>query len=143
MSLTKEDWAAIQKELSFIYRSVELAVDGYRVCLMLHQSSAFKNVIMTYVNGHFYGAWMQNDCEERRRFMNPCAYPAYSRKYRTGLKALRKRTLKEMKIDPDKKLVYYLPFWTSFAKLKAHLIRNNKDIEWTNRPQPRQESEAR
>lgn len=40
----------------------------------------------------------------------------------------------EQIIDPNEKYAAYSSLWTSFPRLKAHLLKNNTSIEWLNRP---------
>lgn len=132
--ISKDDWKGIEERLDHAYGSAKLKVDGYEISLSVEKGKNLRYEIMVYVNGWFRGEWLNNDCEERRRFFRRRSFYVYKRKQRESLRKLSKRLQKQMGIDLDKKLAYYTPYWPSFKPLKAHLLRNNKDIKWIDRP---------
>lgn len=146
MSLTPEDWKAIEKQLSHAWASVELVVDGYQIHLTVVSTKPLHYVIAVYIGGWIRGEWSQNDCEERRRFYRSCTFFLNKPKLRAAMKkantSLSKKALKKLNIepfDPDKKGTYYTPYWPSAKPLIAHLKKNNTDIEWVNRPKTLEE----
>lgn len=124
--MTPEDWKEVEDLLNGQWCPANLLIDGYKVSYVLTRVGMTLK-IMTYVNGEWWGAW-HDECEESRRFACPKKI-GHSRKFKAGLKKLRKSTLKRMRIDSEKTTIIYSPFWTSFKRLKAHLTKNNKSIE--------------
>lgn len=125
--MTPEDWKEVEKKLDSLFDHVELLIDGYKVTYRLSRTGKTKLAIMTYVNGAWKGAYY-NECEESKRFACPKNI-GYSRKYKTSMKKLGKRFLKESGIDLDRTTTLYSPLWPSFKRLKGHLIKNNTSIE--------------
>jgi len=88
----------------------------------------FHKGILVYVNGHFKGSWLVQDCEERRRFMpqrqRPCMSPQQIARYNK----LPKRMQKELKYLRDETYTEYSTHWMSWGSLVKHFEANNKDI---------------
>ena len=134
MAMNSTDWQEVQQRLESLYTSVDLDCDGYRLTLCLNRLTQFKNAIVVYVDGWVRGAWLLNDCEERRRFMCPRTTRLYRKK---DFKGFSKASFRRLGLDPDKTLTVYSHTWKSFGALRRHLERNNKEITLTQR-----ESEA-
>jgi hypothetical protein len=82
------------------------------------------------VNGEVRGAWLFEDCEERRRFMRPVKRFLYSKEQRVSYKKVSKRLRQKYGLpDPDITYTSYDFYWTSFRALKRNLIKNNTTIE--------------
>ncbi len=147
MTPTKEEWKQIEEMLERIYHQVELAIDGYHVRFYLARVTAYKNKIIVRVNSQENPlAYVESDCEERRRFACPSVRYLYPKKARDEEKRIRgrlkKQIMRELKakgIDIHRTYTVYSPLWGSFKKLKAHLLKNNENIEWVNKPQPAEE----
>lgn len=128
--MTSQDWKEVEEELKSLYSLVKLKCDGYEVALALRRISQFENAILIYVNGVMKGKWIIEDCEERRRFFQPCSKSSYSQKQKESMKKISKRLRKKYDLpDPDAKYTFYRPYWKSFTALKRHLIKNNNTIE--------------
>jgi hypothetical protein len=123
--MTKVEWEQIEKSLQSPWGQVELICDGYKLTLQVHRDK-MRLVIMTYINGHFKGIWMSEDCEERRRFLRPKVSKVYKDSF---FKGFTKKEQKYLKAKYDESITTYLPYWGSFRPLKAHLIKNNTSIE--------------
>ncbi len=123
------DWKHVEETLAILYHPVELDCDGYRLRLELVRIGKMELGICFHVNGSFQGAWVREDCEERRRFFRPIVRPAYTGAFRKSLGKLRKATRKELGVDLEKTFTYYAMHWTSFKSLKRHLVKNNQNIE--------------
>ena len=123
--MTKEDWDKVETSMQSPWGQISLICDGYRLTL---QTSLYKRTLTTtpYVNGEWKGAWLLNDCEERRRFFRVVKLLVWRPKF---LKGMSKRTLKSVNIDPKEIRISYNSQWGSFRPLKAHLIKNNTSIE--------------
>jgi len=149
MKPTREEWKEIEKELEHIYGRVELSIDGFKVELTLATIAKFRLAIIVYINGWLKAEYWRNDCEERRRFYCHGVRYVYKKKFRYAMSKLAKRRsfrakiLKELglkdDLDINKTIDTYAPYWTSFSKLKAHLLKHNESIEWTNKPKPIEE----
>ncbi len=127
MPLTKEQKASIVKELSHIFGRVRLLIDGYE---FVAETAMYKRslVIQWFVNGQCKGAWLINDCEERRRF---CPIKIL-RLYPKSKAALLKRKLGKksaLSIGVDETITAYGFCWRSPNTMLRHLIANNESIE--------------
>lgn len=123
--MTKEDWDKVEASMNSPYGRITLLCDGYNLTL---ESGIYKRKLSTiiYVNGVFKGAWILEDCEERRRFFRPVQTLVWRTKFTKGLS---KKSLKNLGIDPKEKRTSHSAEWSSFRALKAHLIKNNTSIE--------------
>lgn len=127
--MTPAEWKQAEGALQGSFGSVKLLVDGYELTLVVQPLKALRYVIGVYVNGWMKGEWMLHDCEERRRFLRPLHFSAYTPAMKKSFAKMGKRTLKAANIDLTRKLTQYLPHWSSFGSLKRHLVANNKSIE--------------
>ncbi|MEM5789267.1 MAG: hypothetical protein AAGU11_18290 [Syntrophobacteraceae bacterium] len=138
--MTKEDWAEVEKSLAWTWASVKLDCDGYKLSIYRRRYNSMRDCLLVYVDGVWKGEWTAEDCEERRRFAYRNTRFLHSRKDRKEMKERRaKMSKRELKMfhdivkeskwhDPDATFSYYSPIWMSFKKLKAHLVKNNKEI---------------
>lgn len=129
MSLSPQDWKDIEEKLSAAYGLVKLLIDGYKITLAVVHIKARRYAIMVYINGWFRDEWTTKDCEERRRFYSRKWVYYLKRAERERMRKYNKRHPKYNVGDPDNGFESYTPFWTSFRRLKAHLIKNNVSIE--------------
>ena len=112
--MNKEEWKQVEDALSSFFRMVELDADGYKVSLRLERVSQFKNAIVVYVNGSFKGEWLIEDCEERRRFIQPRTRSLLRGKEKAEiLKGLNKKERKEA--EERMKYTTYITCWSKFA----------------------------
>lgn len=124
--MTAEEWKQVEEKLKSFYTFVKLKCDEYVIEITLQRDGPFKNVLMVYINGKIEGEWFE-DCEEARRF--------YQLKTKSLLSANQKKVYKKLpkkmrgELAERAKYHYYTPYWTSFRSLKAHLIKNNTDIQ--------------
>ena len=123
--MTKEEWATVDKSMQSPYGRASLLCDDFTITI---ETGLYKRRLSSiiYVNGHFKGAWMLNDCEERRRFFRPIKSLVWRKKITKGFS---KKSLKSLNIDPTETRIAYSAEWSSFRSLKAHLIKNNTSIE--------------
>ncbi len=127
MNMTKSQWDAVKRSLAFVGGVAKLECDSFTVLLVNEQVSPSRCAILVYVNGEIRGNWLASDCEERRRFLQPKKRYLYSKKERAEIvKAHGKRTAERYGFL--KEFTWYGLYWGSFAKMKAHFIRNNVDI---------------
>lgn len=132
--MTNEDWAEVEKRLKAVGWRVHLVCDGYLVTLVRGRVSEMRDAILPLLNGEPEFEWVGKDCGERERFARRREYYVYTKKSRENWRrltpALQKSVAKEKgpNFDIHEVRVAYSPFWSSFKKLKAHLVKNNKEI---------------
>lgn len=129
--MTATDWEKVENKLSYPFGGVKLRIDGHDISVMVEKESpkSLKYVLAVYVDGYIKGEWLVNDCEIRRKF--------YCKRTKTLLpKGFRKSPiLKRMKKKEQEEWIkehvceYYIPYFSSFKMLKAHLTKNNDSIE--------------
>lgn len=96
--MTAEEWKQVERTLdSYMYLPVVIKADGYflKVC------TTPKGVTIIGVDGFKRSEYTEQDCEERRRFMQ--------------------RRENEGKVT-------YTYYWDKFDNFKNHLIKNNKEV---------------
>lgn len=120
----KAEWEIIERRLSAPYECVRLVCDGYAVSLY---SMVIKRRVetMVYVGGKFLGAWLTEDCEERRRFMRRSVLKpsAACRRFEAEIRRITRR-----KPKPRAPTFVYSMLWTSPRELTRHLRANNRDV---------------
>jgi hypothetical protein len=128
MSMTKEDWAEVERKATSYFSSAHLMIDGYKITLRLVNVGKLRMAIMVYVNDRFNGSWIQNQLEGQelcRRFFfrKTTHWMSLSKLKKCGYRGQRLR-------DEYKKCEVgsHTPLWDSWSRLKAHLIRENKEI---------------
>ena len=125
--MTDEQWKEVEKKLVPPFGRVELEVDGYKVTIVAQMVEKMKFSFVVYVNGFIRGEWSMTDCEIRRRFYYESKRSLLTKSEKAKIKKMRK-SVRE-KILGRTKYSIYLPYWGSFSRLKAHLIKNNQSIE--------------
>lgn len=123
-ALSEEEWKDIEFQLFELNRLVKLKVDDYEVSIIVTREKT-KLYLMIYVNGEFRFEWATNDCDIRKRFFCSSKHCPVSQKELNKI-TRSKKLQKEIK----EKYIYisYSPFWSSFNRLKRHLIANNRNI---------------
>jgi hypothetical protein len=137
-AVTKDEWAEVEKRLFAVGCRVELDCDGYRLTIDRVRMTQMRDCLSIYVNGFFKHTWSKDDCEERRRFLCPRTTFFYKPKERAERRAANKKMSKRMYtyleemlgplMDQDKSFTYYSGLWPNIQKLRAHLVKNNKEI---------------
>lgn len=125
--MTNTEWKEVEERLKSPFNVVRLKCDEYELSLVLSRISTYKMAICFYVNGVLKGEWLTHDCEERRRFFDKSQKSILTAKGKAEFKKLSKKDQKEL----SEKFFYdtYKACWTSFKRLKKHLIENNENIE--------------
>ena len=137
--MTKEDWAEVARRLPIAGCSIHLDCDGYRLTIQRARRSEMRDCLVIYVNGAFKpGEWSKTDCEERRRFLCPKKSYCHEPKWRADMKATRRKQPRHVRAaveemlgklaDPDATFTWYSQIWPNLKRLKAHLVKNNKEI---------------
>jgi hypothetical protein len=130
LPISKEQWFAIESELSHPYGIVRLDCDGYQVSLQVEMAKKLRYQISVYVNGFIRGAWLEADSEEGRRFLpttehfvHPAAHRAEMIKIYGG-KRCKKADLERI----NRKFSMRRFSWTSVTLLRRHYLKNNKRV---------------
>jgi len=125
---TKEQWGKIEKALTRLYSSVIMQIDGFKVNMGLRQLSTYKNGVVVLLNNELKGEWFTDESPERTKFYRPVVHNMWTRK--TQIAAVKRYGKREAKKQGylDQRTGYSF-FWGSFPRLKAHLIKNNENIE--------------
>lgn len=132
---TKDQWAAIEKELSGSYGRVELRCDGYQVVATVALIAPLRMGIAVYVNGWIKGKWFKGEAEEARKFHRPVKRYLYSAKKRDEAKKLAKRryqTAETRKIYNDiatASFTTWTPYWTNAKAFARQLRKTCTEIE--------------
>lgn len=128
--ITKEQWVAIEFELSHPHGLVKLDCDGYQVSLQVEMAKKLKYEIAVYVNGFVRGAWLMGDSEEGRRFLPTTERFVHSAGHRAEMiKIYGGRRCKKNDLERINKKFSIRRFsWTSFTLLRRHYLKNNKIV---------------
>lgn len=127
--MTNEEWKIVKDKLSYPFGHAELKIDGYDVKIFVQQEKELKYCYAIYVNDHIKIEWCVNDCEERRRFMNPQKRSLLSNRQKAELKKKRMKREEKESILSQFEYYVYSPYFSSFSRLKSQLIKNNNSIE--------------
>lgn len=126
--LTKEQWADIEKKLSGVFGMVDLLVDGHTITLSI-QRLKMQLVIVVYVDGEIKGSWFTEEGNELvRRFYCPHQHYFLPAKIRARYKKMAKKW-PDIYAEHGRTYTTHSIYWKSFPRLKAHLIKNNENIE--------------
>ena len=96
-TLSKEEWARVEKALSGYYGIVKMQIDCREVAFQRQMAGKNRLTIVTYVDGSLKGAWVgsQNEHQEQR-YLRPVSKFAFKPESRKRLKknaqALSERT---------------------------------------------------
>lgn len=132
LTMTDEQWKQVEKNISGIYFSIHLKIDGYDITLQPVKNGNLKFMIAVYVNGHIKGEWIINDCEIRKKFYRSISKCYFTKK---GIEKITKGLRKKEREEYEKELkekytyTYHEPYFGSFKTLKSTLIKNNTSIE--------------
>ena len=127
--MTEKQWQDIKAKLA-LYPGmiIRMKIDGYNVALQMQYENAdmMKLVIAVYVDDKMNADLLNPKNQACLKFMCPCKRCIFTRKQITEFSRSKKKQ-KELK---DKyTYTYYLPYWSSFSRLKIHFIKNNTSIE--------------
>lgn len=130
MAITKEQWKALEVELSHAYGHAKLTCDGYDVTLEVRMVDTLQYGIVVFVDGFSRGKWLVEDCEERRRFLRPVTSFVWSAGQRAKLLKIwgGKRAPKDKVEHVNRKVTWYSTYWTSVKPLRRHIEKNNQEL---------------
>lgn len=127
--LTPEQWKRVGDALRFAHASAEMECDGFKLGLQVQHVDALKLGISVFVNGWCRGQWILNDCEERRRFLQPTVSRLYSHAQKARIvERIGKKRAADWYPNLDKTYTSYSTTWTAFSRLKRHLLKHNASI---------------
>lgn len=121
--MNDEMWKDVEFQLFELDKIVRLRADDYTIWLVT-QREGNKLYTVVYVDGRFKLEWTTTNCEIRRRFMCPSKKCVAAKK---ELDKIRKKKERQ-KVKDKYTYIAYSPFWSSFKRLKKHLIENNNEI---------------
>ena len=141
MSISKEQWKAIEAELKDIWVQVKFKLHGHEIFITRERKSESTSVLPVYIDGSIKGIWWKylDEIDPTDEFMNKVVKQVYFHKFikRYGKKELVNyaRTKRECGAkfanelygkEPEKQGKFYLsPFFGS----SATLVRQFKKIE--------------
>lgn len=81
--MTKEDWEKVEKALGGLYGFAKLTVDGREIQFQRQLVDKNKLGIVTYIDGHFLGAWIMGTEEHpEQKFLRKIEKFVYPEKLR-------------------------------------------------------------
>mgnify|MGYP000086112523 CR=1 FL=1 len=126
--MTEKQWQDIQAKLTYPGMSIRMKIDGYNVALQSQYENAdrMKLVIAVYIDDKMDADMLKPENEVCLKFMCPCKKCILTQKQIAEFS----RSKKKQKALKDKyTYTYYIPYWSSFRRLKSHFIKNNTSIE--------------
>ena len=127
--MTEKQWQDIQAKLA-LYPGmiIRMKIDGYNVALQMQYENAdmMKLVIAVYVDDKMNADLLNPKNQACLKFMCPCKRCILTRKQITEFSRSKK---KQKKLKDKYTYTYYIPYWSSFRRLKSHFTKHNKDIE--------------
>lgn len=121
--MNDEMWKEIEFRLFELGAMVKLKSDDFCIWL-INQREGNKLYTVVYVDGRFKLEWAATDCDIRRRFMCPSKRCIAPKKELDKIRSKKRR----QEIKDKYSYIAYSPFWSSFRRLKKHLVENNDSI---------------
>ena len=136
MSITKEQWAEIEKQLSGMMGRVKLMCDGYEIDANIERCK-MRLYVMVYVDGCFKGEWIANreGSEIPLKFYREQKRPAAGAKMRAWyLKESKSRFWsKEQRAEhaakARKTFSTWIPYWPNAKAFCRHIRKTCTSIE--------------
>lgn len=136
MTVSKEQWAAIEAQLSGLMGRVELLCDGYKIEAQVERDK-MKLVVSVYVDGVIKGEWIFNEkgCDIPLKFHQEKKRFAFNAKYRALLakqsksKYFSKDEREKAAADSKKTSSHWWPHWPSAAAFCRHIRKTCTSIE--------------
>lgn len=126
--MTEKQWQDIQAKLIYSGMIIRMKIDGYNVALQsqFENANRMKLVIAVYIDDKMDADMLKPENEACIKFMCPCKKCMLTQKQIAEFS----RSKKKQKALKDKyTYTYYIPYWSSFRRLKSHFIKNNTSIE--------------
>ncbi|HAS88257.1 MAG TPA: hypothetical protein DCS48_02985 [Desulfovibrio sp.] len=123
MALTKEDCKRIEQALDASdFAMVNLKIDGREITLRWALKTRFERMVAILVDGEMESEWAEGGFPECKYWRVATGF-AYSAKDRKTMKRMSIASLKKRGLNPEERVTYYSPYFTSYKTLIAHLIR--------------------
>lgn len=124
--MTEDKWKEIENNLLIFYRPVNLMIDDYEIKLIPTMEN-MKLYIVIFVNDKFKWEWVKEDCDIRQRFMCPSKHCLLKQK---ELNKITRSKRKQKELKDKHTYTSFSPYWSSFKRLRSHLVKNNQNIEY-------------
>ncbi|GCL64343.1 hypothetical protein [Pseudaquabacterium pictum] len=128
MKLTPDQWAAVEKSLSFPHGRAELLCDGTtKVVAEVRQTKPLRFEVMVFIDGFWRGEWLRPEpSRNEHRFLNMHQRAMYSAKDL----ALAKRvySAKQHRQMAEKKYSYYSPTFPTGKAFRRRISSTCQDI---------------
>lgn len=135
MSLSKEQWQVIEKQLSFPYSKVKLKCDEYEVSAVVEKIKGLKFCVTVYVDGVYRGEWMDGKHEQPLKFHRKMRrYFLNGKKRQYCIRELSKRGIPAASKKMYRKWLdqyheYWVPFFPSARSFCRHIQKTCTNIE--------------
>ncbi|WP_321402649.1 hypothetical protein [Maridesulfovibrio sp.] len=121
MALTNEDCERIERALdSSDFVMVYLKIDDREITLRWALKTRFERMVAILVEGKMESEWAEGNSPESKYWRSTTGF-AYSAKDRKTMKRMSKASLKRRGLNPNERVNYYSPYFTSYKTLLAHL----------------------
>lgn len=134
MTITKEQWAEIEQQLSGFFGRVELLCDGYTITAKVENIAPMRQGIVVYVNGWVTGKWLDGTADEPRKFHRERKHYVWS----AALRAAAAKKAKDRHMPAQLREIYrervtasvsvWVCWWTSPKTFTRHLRKTCTDI---------------
>lgn len=132
MTITKEQWQAVEKELAAGWVNVEFQYKGFELAVARQRESESKTVLAVFINGEIKGAWMSlfNDVKDGPEIIKDVWKLTTKAKYKPAMikdieKIYGKRRAKKEYPDLHSRYEFFMPY---FSKASV-LVRQLKKLE--------------
>lgn len=135
MTISKEQWAEIERQLSGSWGHVELICDGYKVSAEIQRIASLKLGITVFVDGVIKGEWLNDESEIPKKFHQ-------EKKRRIAKSPMREWYIKNSKsrlwskeeranyaAQAKATMSFWYPYWTNAAAFCRHIRKTCTSIE--------------
>lgn len=135
MTISKEQWVEIEKQLSGSWGRVELICDGYGVDAVISRIAPLKLRITVFVDGVIKGEWLNDESDipkkfhqEKKRFLSkPDMRKWYIKNSKSKLWSKEERA--EYAAKAKKTMSFWYPYWTNAKAFCRHIRKTCTSIE--------------
>lgn len=128
--MTKEQWEMVENRLRYPGGLVRLKIDGYNVALQTQYESKMKLAIAVFIDDKMKMEHLKPESDTCKRFMCPVKKCAATKK---DIEKFSRSKKERQEFKEAYTYTYYVPYWSSFRRMKSHLIKNNVSIELANK----------
>lgn len=124
--MTKEQWEMIENRLRYPGGTVRLKIDGYNVALQTQFENKMKLAIAVYIDDKISMEYLKPESDTCKRFMCPVRKCSVTKK---DIEKVTRSKKRQQELKEKYTYTYYVPYWSSFRRLKSHFIKTNTSIE--------------